>query len=98
MLSSTTAAGTISQIARGFSSFFTRSRQRRQRPDAPFLDQLLHRFRRLGRRPRSAWPPAWSRRTMFAPIRPSPIIPSCILTELRCCSRPISGVDLITRP
>ena len=45
MVLSTTAAGTISQTARGFASFFTRSCQR-GRPGRLLLDQLFH---RLGR-------------------------------------------------
>ena len=42
---STTAAGTISQTARGFSSFLTRSMSERG-SSRLFLDQLVHRFRR----------------------------------------------------
>ena len=66
---STTAAGTISQIARGFASFFDEVRERRG------ADRLL--LRRAPRRPSGdmsktthSWPPPISRRTMFAPIRP----------------------------
>ena len=45
MVLSTTAAGTINQIARGFSSFFTRSASE-DAPNRLLLDQFLHRFRR----------------------------------------------------
>ena len=42
---STTAAGTISQTARGFSSFFTRSASD-EAPDRLLLGQVLHHLRR----------------------------------------------------
>ena len=45
MVLSTTAAGTISQTARGFSSFFTRSASE-EAPDRFLLGQLLDRFGR----------------------------------------------------
>src|SRR4030095_1974828 len=43
-----------------------------------------------------SWPPAMRRRAMFAPMRPSPMIPSCILNSfevpvdpwLRAAARP----------
>ena len=46
MVLSTTAAGTISQIARGFSSFFTRSCETRG-SCRTLLCQFLHGFLRL---------------------------------------------------
>src|SRR5215469_7211470 len=75
-VASTTAAGTISQTARGRCSFFTRSSRdvaaiapsrSTSFTDAAFRSKATH------------WCPALcSRRTMLAPILPSPIIPSCI--------------------
>src|SRR5260221_7045815 len=75
-VASTTAAGTISHTARGDFSFFTRSSSE-VAAVAPsratsFTDSAL-------RAKATHWCPArCSRRTMLAPILPSPIIPSCI--------------------
>src|SRR5207249_2059500 len=73
---STTAAGTISQTARGFSSFFTRS-ARDELPVALSLTISLTASGDMSKTTQS-WPPLIRRRTMLAPIRPRPIIPSCI--------------------
>ena len=76
MVASTTAAGTISQTARGFSSFFTKSASE----EAPTAFSLASSSTAFGDLSKTThwWPPLSSRRTMLAPIRPSPIIPSCI--------------------
>ncbi len=76
MEESTTAAGTISQTARGGLSFPTKSSSE-PAPVAPsparpftlaaFMSQTTH-----------SWPAFIRRRTMLAPIRPRPIMPSCI--------------------
>ena len=74
---STTAAGTISQTARGFVELRHEVGERR-RAGAPSpapapatacgdMSKTTH-----------SWPPLIRRRTMFAPIRPRPIIPSCM--------------------
>ena len=76
MVLSTTAAGTISQIARGLSSFFTRSCSE-DAPAALSLTSLFHCLRRHVE-DHALVPALSSRRTMFAPMRPSPIIPSCM--------------------
>src|ERR1700730_5228271 len=73
---STTAAGTISQTARGFSSFFTRSKSEED-PVARSLAISLTASGDMSKTTQS-WPPLSRRRTMLAPIRPRPIIPSCI--------------------
>ncbi len=74
---STTAAGTISHTARGFCNFFTRSASEA----APTARSLVNCFTAFGDMSKTthSWPPLMSRRTMFAPIRPSPIMPSCIV-------------------
>src|SRR5438876_3955995 len=74
---STTAAGTISQIARGPSSFFTRSAI----DEAPTAFARVSSSTAFGDASKTthSWPPARSRRAMLAPMRPSPIIPSCTL-------------------
>ena len=76
MVLSTTPAGTISQIARGLSSFFTRSCSE----DAPAALSLTSSSTAFGDLSKTThwWPALRSRRTMFAPMRPSPIIPSCM--------------------
>src|ERR1700688_2615968 len=75
-VASTTAAGTMSHMARGFLSFVTRSSSDTDAvaPSAStaFTDSAL-------RSNATHWCPVFcSRRTIFAPILPSPIIPSCI--------------------
>jgi hypothetical protein len=75
-VASTTAAGTMSHMARGFLSFFTRSSSETAAvapsPATCFTDSAL-------RSNATHWCPVFcSRRTIFAPILPSPIIPSCI--------------------
>src|SRR5262249_28735274 len=82
IVASTTAAGTISHTARGATSFFTKS-SRALEPVAPsptscFTASALRSYT-------THWcPPRVSRRTMLAPIRPRPIIPSCIEAWLLC--------------
>src|SRR6266481_6932286 len=73
---STTAAGTISQTARGFSSFLTSSASEED-PVARSLTISLTVSGDMSKTTQS-WPPLSRRRTMLAPIRPRPIIPSCI--------------------
>ena len=76
MVLSTTAAGTINQTARGFSSFFTRSASE----EAPTAFSWANSVTACGDLSKTThwWPPLSSRRTMFAPILPRPIMPSCI--------------------
>src|SRR3954471_9679632 len=88
---STMAAGTISQIARGFVSFCTNS----LRDDAPIALSLASASTAFGETSKTthSCPPLISRRTMFAPIRPSPIIPSC-MARLLILLRPILLFDV----
>src|SRR6516162_1093438 len=93
MLWSTTAAGTISQMARGFCSFFTRSAN----DDAPAAFSLTRSLTACAERSYTThwWPFLMSRRTMLAPIRPSPIMPSCIVV-LTSWLEPLLGESLRT--
>ncbi len=77
---STAAAGTISQIERGFASFPTKS----TRDEAPTACSCASRATVSFDMSKTTHvcPPPISRRTMFAPIRPSPIIPSCMARSL----------------
>ena len=77
MVLSTTAAGTISQIARGFSSFLTKSASEAE-PDRAFPRPARSTAFGDMSKTTHSWPPLRSRRTMLAPIRPRPIIPSCM--------------------
>src|SRR5882672_11472964 len=79
---STTAAGTISQIARGFCSFLTKSSNEVE-PVAPspsncFTESALRSYTT------HLCPFFCNRRTMLAPILPSPIMPSCIASAPLC--------------
>src|SRR5882672_974634 len=76
MVVSTAAAGTISHTVRGGSSFFTKSASE-EAPTAFSWVSSCTAFRDLSKTT-PWWPPLTSRRTMLAPMRPSPIIPSCI--------------------
>src|SRR5262247_3072698 len=80
MVLSTTAAGTMSHTARGLSSFFTKSASEVD----PTAFSCTSSCTVLGDLSKTThWcPPLMSRRTMFAPIRPSPIIPSCMAVSL----------------
>src|SRR5207302_3639168 len=75
-VASTTPAGTISQIARGVGSLFTRSAI----DEAPTASARANSSTAFGDVSKTTqwWPPARSRRAMLAPMRPSPIIPICI--------------------
>src|SRR5262245_43849751 len=77
---STAAAGTISHAARGLLRLFTNSASEA----APVAFSFTSSCTACGDLSKTThwWPPLMSRRTMFAPIRPSPIIPSCIVTPL----------------
>ena len=77
MVLSTTAAGTISQIARGLASFLTRSASEA----APTALPLAKSFTAFGNWSKTThrWPFLISRRTMLEPIRPRPIMPSCMV-------------------
>jgi hypothetical protein len=83
MVSSTTAAGTISQIARGLSSFFTTSAS----DAAPIAFSLTSSFTACGDllNTTQLCPLRMSRRTMFAPILPRPIMPICIVISFSIC-------------
>src|SRR5262249_52465415 len=73
---STIAAGTISQTARGLSSLWTRSSS----DLAPTAPSFTRAWMASGCTSYTTHlcPARITRRTMFAPIRPSPIMPSCI--------------------
>src|SRR5216683_2083818 len=88
-VASTAAAGTINQIARGVSSFFTRSAI----DEAPTALARLNSSTAFGNLSKTThlWPPARSRRVMFAPIRPNPIIPSCIVSSIVVRGGPSGG-------
>src|ERR1051325_3379171 len=76
MVSSTAAAGTISQSLRGFSSLPTRSASE----DAATALSRARSATAFGDRSNTThwWPPLMSRRIMFEPIRPNPIIAICM--------------------
>src|SRR6202789_4378167 len=74
---STIAAGTMSHNARGFCSFWTRSCNEMAAVALSFARSSLA-FADVSKTTQSC-PPLMSRRTMFAPILPKPIIPSCML-------------------
>src|SRR5215470_16559609 len=80
MVLSTTAAGTMSHTARGLSSFFTKSVSEVD----PIAFSCTSSCTVLGDMSKTThWcPPLMRRRTMLAPIRPSPIIPSCMAVSL----------------
>jgi hypothetical protein len=71
-----TSGGAISQTARGFSSFFIRSAN----DEAPIAPSLARSWTAFGNTSKTVQrrPALKSRRTMLAPIRPNPTIPSCI--------------------
>src|SRR6266581_1170521 len=77
---STAAAGTISHSARGWASLATRSASEA----APVARSLTMSATACAERSKTtqSWPPLMSRRAMLAPMRPSPIIPSCMSVSL----------------
>ena len=80
MVSSTTAAGTINQTARGGVSFATKSASDVD-PTAFSLANSLIDFGDMSNT--THWCPfRMTRRAMLAPILPRPIIPSCISVPL----------------
>ena len=87
MVLSTTAAGTINHTARGFSSFVMKSGSE----ELPAAFSWTNSFTAFGDMSKTTHrcPPLRSRRTMFAPILPRPIIPSCMNH---------SFADIVTRP
>ena len=80
MLESTTAAGTMSHTARGGVRALTNSAT----DAAPVAPSPASCFTAAWLRSYTThWCPAFiSRRTMFAPIRPRPIIPSCMTNSV----------------
>src|ERR1700733_5027114 len=80
MLGSTTAAGTISQIARGLSNLLTRS----WNEELPVAFSPTNSFTTFGDLSKTThWCRPFSRRrTIFDPILPRQIIPSCIAPSL----------------
>ena len=70
------AAGIITQAARGVSSFLTKALSD-EAPTAPSLTSWRT-ARLLVSNTTHSCPSFMSRRTRFDPIRPRPIIPSCI--------------------
>ncbi len=77
MVLSTTAAGIINHTARGFVSFFTRSPSEEEPTAFSWVNSCTV-FGDLAKTTHS-WPPASSRRAMFAPILPRPIMPICMI-------------------
>src|SRR5215470_1027910 len=85
---STTAAGTISHTTLGVSSFFTKSASE-EAPTALSRASSCTAFGDLSKTTHW-WPPLRSRRTISPPMRPSPIIPSCIVDSFeRPNARPL---------
>jgi hypothetical protein len=82
MVSSTAAAGTINQIARGFSSLVTKS----WNEELPVAFSCTKSFTAFGNMSKTTHrcPPLGTLRTMFAPILPRPIIPSCMDHSFAC--------------
>src|ERR1700733_9196075 len=80
MVLSTTAAGTISQTARGLSNCLTKSASE----EAGAALSLARALTASGEWSKATHrcPFLISRRTMLAPIRPRPIMPSCIVESL----------------
>src|SRR6266513_5347049 len=76
-VASTTAAGTMSQTARGLWSFLTKSSSEVE-PVAPSPANCLTESA-LRSYTTHLWPFFCRRRTILAPILPSPTIPSCIV-------------------
>ncbi len=76
MVLSTTPAGTISQTARGLAIFWMSSPSEAA-PVAFSFTMPATAWADMSKTTHS-WPPFSRRRTMFAPIRPRPIIPNCI--------------------
>ncbi len=79
MVRSTIAAGTIIQIARGRASFATSSASE----DVPTAFSAARGATAAGDRSKTtqSCPARSSRRTMFEPMRPRPIIPICITSS-----------------
>ena len=77
---STTAAGTINHTARGDFSFPTKSASEVE----PIAVSSTRSWTAVGdvSKTTHSWPSLRRRRTIFAPILPSPIIPSCICNLL----------------
>src|SRR5579875_2346757 len=73
-------AGIITHATRGFSSFWTNSSSERA-PTAPSPSSWLT-VSALVSYATAVCPSRMMRRTMLAPIRPSPIMPSCMLLTL----------------
>src|SRR5579871_399958 len=76
MVLSTTPAGTINHMARGFASFLASS-AREDAPTAFSLTISAMAFSDMSKTTQS-WPPFNSRRAMLAPMRPRPINPNCM--------------------
>src|SRR3954447_21990847 len=95
MVRSTTPAGIISQIARGLASLLTISCSEAD-PLIPFSFAISPTTVGDTSNTTHSCPPATSRRTIFAPIRPNPTIPSCILPPPKKLIRSTSeiGSDL----
>src|ERR1700722_14224025 len=91
---STTPAGTMSQTALGFASFFTNSWS----DDAPAAFSLTRSFTACGDRSNTtqSCPFLISRRTMLAPILPSPTIPSCIYSPLLKIADPFDSARYLS--
>src|SRR6185437_878732 len=81
MLLSTTPAGTISQTTRGFFNVLANSASEAVPVAFSFVSSATAAADMS--KTTHSWPPRMSRRTMFAPMRPRPIIPSCMLSAPR---------------
>ena len=88
MVLSTTAAGTINQTARGLSSVLTSSASEAL-PIAFSLTRSSTAFADMSKTTHS-WPCLMSLRTILAPIRPRPTIPSCMCASFRRVRDPIA--------
>src|SRR2546430_16666646 len=90
-----TAAGTINQITLGFCNFLTRSCNE----DDPTAFSSTSSFTALGDMSKTthSWPPLIRRRTMLAPILPSPTIPNCMNVSFCYIYKCVCVVDLRRR-
>src|SRR5262245_17383453 len=86
---STTAAGIMIHTARGFSSLFTKSSSESAGVAPSDASCWIGPGDWL--KTTHSWPAAIKRRTMLAPMRPSPIMPSCTGSPCRSWSTPALG-------
>src|SRR3954451_25117941 len=92
IVESTNAAGTMIHTLRGVASLLTKS-PRSDAPTAPSPTRALTASALTSKTTHSC-PAFISRRTMLAPIRPRPIMPSCIAGSFGCYRRVVSNFVL----